>query len=58
MKEVLGLLAMLIMLAILYGVIQESGYKNGYKQGQIDAMDGKIMFVKDTAKTIYYKELK
>ena len=62
MKDVLNIIGILIVSAvigvIIVAVIQEGGYKNGYRQGQIDALNGKIKYKIDTTKVINYIEIK
>lgn len=62
MKDVLNIIGILIVSAvigaIIIAVIKESGYKNGYRQGQIDALNGKIKYKIDTTKVINYIEIK
>ena len=62
MKEILYIIGTIIVAAmigvIIVAVIKESGYKNGYKQGQIDALNGKIKYKIDTTKVINYIEIK
>jgi hypothetical protein len=62
MKEVLGFIGILIVGVLLgtliYGTIKENGYKDGYKQGQIDAMNGVFKYKLDTTKIIKYIEIK
>ena len=62
MKEVLGFIGILIA-GVLFGslicsTIREGGYNNGYKQGQIDAMNGLYKYKLDTTKVIKYIEIK
>jgi len=62
MKDVLGFIGILL-IGVLFGTliyrtIQEGGYKNGYKQGQIDAMNGVYKYKLDTTKVIKYIEIK
>lgn len=62
MKEILYIIGTIIVAAmigvIIVAVIKEGGYKNGYKQGQIDALNGKIKYKIDTTKVINYIEIK
>jgi hypothetical protein len=62
MKEVLGFIGILIVGVLLgtliYGTIKENSYKDGYKQGQIDAMNGIYKYKVDTTKVINYVKIK
>ena len=62
MKDVLGFIGIFLVI-VLFGsmvcaIIKEGGYKNGYKQGQIDAMNGIYKYKIDTTKVINYIEIK
>ena len=62
MKEVLGFIGIFLVAVLfgtmIYATIQEGGYKNGYRQGQIDAMNGIYKYKVDTTKVINYMKIK
>jgi len=62
MKELLGVIGIFLVVvlfgAMIYATILEGGYKNGYKQGQIDAMNGIYKYKSDTTKIINYIKIK
>ena len=62
MKDVLYVIGFLIVVLlfgiIIYATIEEGGYKNGYRKGQIDALNGKIKYKIDTTKVVNYIEIK
>jgi hypothetical protein len=58
MKEVFTFIGFIIVVVLVgtlvFSDVHEAGYKEGYKQGQIDAMKGIYKYKADTVKKVNY----
>ena len=58
MKNVLAFIGVIIIVGIFWSLLCESIKRDGYKQGQIDAMNGIYKYKLDTTKIIKYIQIK
>jgi hypothetical protein len=62
MRSVFTIIGFIIVVTLfgtmIFGSFQEAGYKEGYRQGQIDAMNGIYKYKADTVKKVNYISIK